>query len=104
MEQAGVSARNTTLVIRVVSIVVILAGFAVTIYALLVADPETVALVQGAIVGTFVMWPCGFLCGYIIANRRRQPQRVEGEVIDDAIEGEASQALTTTGGAWMVRR
>ncbi len=85
------SAHRGELFIKVVSFLVILAITGVAVFAWLRADRETDALLTGALVSMIVMWPCGFLCGWIMATRKRQPQRIEGEVIDDVIDGEVRE-------------
>jgi len=98
MDHYQASAHRAELLIRIISILVILAGAGIAVYMLLTADQVTIALLQGAMVGSLVMGACGFACGWIAASRRQQPQRVEGEVVEGVIEGEAREVppvLTT---------
>jgi cytochrome bd-type quinol oxidase subunit 1 len=85
------SARRGELFARIVSILTILTVAGIAIFTYTTADRQTVALLAGAFVATGVMFPCGFLVGWIMAARRRQPQRIEGEVIDDVIDGEVRE-------------
>lgn len=85
------SARRGELFTKIIFTLVILVGTVVAVVTYTTADRLTVALLSGAFVATLVMGPCGFLCGWIMAARKRQPQRIEGEVIDDVIDGEVRE-------------
>jgi hypothetical protein len=74
MEQARQSARNTELLIRIVSILVILAGGGILIHMLSIVSRETIALLSGAVVGILIASPCAVLVT-LATTRGRQAQQ-----------------------------